>query len=187
MDRASDTPTTASHWCHLCRNGNIRHHDGNRAIFQGKEIFCCPNRVGWLWSTCNVYTDAPMYRVCTSPGDRVPGPRSYALMSPVTFPWRDAVDHMEQVGSTESYGLSLQLSREGLICGPSSGFNLQGSWSVPYHSWRFAYTRWLRTLPIHRKGTSSWNAWWIEEWRRRNPLRLPLLWSSVPIHWRVLY
>ncbi|KKY19742.1 putative cysteine synthase [Phaeomoniella chlamydospora] len=64
--------------------------------------------------------------VCTSPGDRVPGPRSYALMSPVTFPWRDAVDHMEQVGSTESYGLSLQLSREGLICGPSSGFNLQG-------------------------------------------------------------
>ncbi|KAB2574468.1 Rhodanese-like protein [Lasiodiplodia theobromae] len=64
--------------------------------------------------------------VCTAAGDRVPGPRSYALMSPVTFPWRDAIDTMEEVGSTESYTLSLALSREGLVCGPSSGFNLQG-------------------------------------------------------------
>ncbi|KAL1626907.1 hypothetical protein SLS54_002445 [Diplodia seriata] len=64
--------------------------------------------------------------VCTAAGDRVPGPRSYALMSPVTFPWRGAIDTMEEVGSTESYALSLALSREGLVCGPSSGFNLQG-------------------------------------------------------------
>lgn len=60
------------------------------------------------------------------PGDRVPGPRSYALMLPVQFPWRDAVDTIEEVGSIDSYTLSLQLSREGLICGPSSGFNLKG-------------------------------------------------------------
>lgn len=64
--------------------------------------------------------------VCTAAGDRVPGPRSYALMSPVTFPWRNAIDAMEEVGSKESYTLSLALSREGLVCGPSSGFNLQG-------------------------------------------------------------
>ncbi|OJD33805.1 cysteine synthase b [Diplodia corticola] len=64
--------------------------------------------------------------VCTAAGDRVPGPRSYALMSPVTFPWRNAIDTMEEVGSTDSYTLSLALSREGLVCGPSSGFNLQG-------------------------------------------------------------
>lgn len=64
--------------------------------------------------------------VCTKAGDRVPGPRSYALMSPVEFPWRDAVDTIEEVGSPESYRLSLEMSREGLICGPSSGFNLQG-------------------------------------------------------------
>ncbi|GME54370.1 Rhodanese-like protein [Neofusicoccum parvum] len=64
--------------------------------------------------------------VCTAAGDRVPGPRSYALMSPVQFPWRDAIDTMEEVGSAESYSLSLALSREGLVCGPSSGFNLQG-------------------------------------------------------------
>lgn len=56
----------------------------------------------------------------------MPGPRSYALLSPVQFPWRDAVDVIEEVSSVDSYTLSMKLSREGLICGPSSGFNLQG-------------------------------------------------------------
>ncbi|PNS17606.1 Cysteine synthase 2 [Sphaceloma murrayae] len=64
--------------------------------------------------------------VCTAHGDRVPGPRSLALLEPVEFPWRAAVDVIEHVGSKESYKLSMDLSRQGLICGPSSGFNLQG-------------------------------------------------------------
>ncbi|KAF3386517.1 putative siderophore biosynthesis protein SbnA [Penicillium rolfsii] len=64
--------------------------------------------------------------VCTAAGDRVPGPRSYALMRPVEFPWKEAVDAIEEVGSSDSYSLSLKLCREGLVCGPSSGFNLQG-------------------------------------------------------------
>lgn len=64
--------------------------------------------------------------VCTAAGDRVPGPRSYALLAPVEFPWRDSVDAIEEVGSQDSFSLSLRMCREGLICGPSSGFNLQG-------------------------------------------------------------
>ncbi|UNI14203.1 hypothetical protein JDV02_000857 [Purpureocillium takamizusanense] len=68
--------------------------------------------------------------VCTAPGDRVPGPRSYALLAPVEFPWRTAVDHIEEVGSHESYSLSLELIRNGLVCGPSSGFNLQGLYQL---------------------------------------------------------
>ncbi|KAF7680090.1 hypothetical protein GT037_001741 [Alternaria burnsii] len=64
--------------------------------------------------------------VCTAAGDRVPGPRSLALLDPVEFPWRDSVDAIEEVGSKDAFGLSLQLCRSGLICGPSSGFNLQG-------------------------------------------------------------
>lgn len=64
--------------------------------------------------------------VCTAPGDRVPGPRSHALLEPVQFPWRDAVDVVEEVGSRDSYRLSMLLSRQGIVCGPSSGFNLQG-------------------------------------------------------------
>ena len=42
------------------------------------------------------------------------------------FPWRSSVDHIEEVGSHDSFSLSLELCRQGLVCGPSSGFNLQG-------------------------------------------------------------
>ncbi|PFH61101.1 hypothetical protein XA68_18255 [Ophiocordyceps unilateralis] len=64
--------------------------------------------------------------VCTAAGDRVPGPRSYALLAPVEFPWREAVDEIEEMGSHESFALSLDLIRHGIVCGPSSGFNLAG-------------------------------------------------------------
>jgi cysteine synthase len=64
--------------------------------------------------------------VCTAPGDRVPGPRSFDLIQQLTFPWRNVVDVIEEVGAVESFALSLQLCREGVICGPSSGFNLKG-------------------------------------------------------------
>ncbi|KAI1774430.1 tryptophan synthase beta subunit-like PLP-dependent enzyme [Hypoxylon cercidicola] len=64
--------------------------------------------------------------VCTAAGDRVPGPRSFALLAPVEFPWKSAVDHIEDVGSHDSFSLSLDLCREGIVCGPSSGFNLKG-------------------------------------------------------------
>jgi hypothetical protein len=67
-----------------------------------------------------------MASVCTAPGDRVPGPRTYALMAPVLFPWKKAIDTFEEVNSTDSYSYSMQLSREGIVCGPSSGFNLRG-------------------------------------------------------------
>ncbi|KAI0533886.1 tryptophan synthase beta subunit-like PLP-dependent enzyme [Xylaria digitata] len=68
--------------------------------------------------------------VVTAAGDRVPGPRSYALLAPVKFPWKEATDHIEHVGSYDSYSLSLDLCCQGIICGPSSGpssgFNLKG-------------------------------------------------------------
>jgi len=64
--------------------------------------------------------------VTTTPGDRVPGPRSEALLAPVLFPWRDSIDAMEWVGSRDAFTLSMKLCRTGLLVGPSSGFNLQG-------------------------------------------------------------
>ncbi|EUC34895.1 hypothetical protein COCCADRAFT_35472 [Bipolaris zeicola 26-R-13] len=76
--------------------------------------------------------------VCTAPGDRVPGPRSFALLAPVEFPWRDSVDAIEEVGSKDAFSLSLQLCREGLICGPSSGFNLKAEGLFNYLSKRKA-------------------------------------------------
>ncbi|KAM4066221.1 pyridoxal-phosphate dependent enzyme [Hirsutella rhossiliensis] len=64
--------------------------------------------------------------VCTDAGDRVPGPREFSLMSEVKFPYKSAVDVIEEVGSKDSYSLSLDLTRQGIVCGPSSGFTLQG-------------------------------------------------------------
>ena len=38
----------------------------------------------------------------------------------------EIIDAREEVGEQDSFGLSMELSRAGLICGPSSGFNLKG-------------------------------------------------------------
>ncbi|KZZ99006.1 Pyridoxal phosphate-dependent enzyme, beta subunit [Moelleriella libera RCEF 2490] len=70
----------------------------------------------------SVYTIA----VCTHAGERVPGPREYSLMKEVKFPHEAVVDALEEVGARESYSLSLDLTRQGIVCGPSSGFTLQG-------------------------------------------------------------
>ena len=59
-------------------------------------------------------------------GDPTPGPRHFANFSTCGFPWKDTVDELEQIQSVESYRMSMQLSREGLICGPSSGEALVG-------------------------------------------------------------
>lgn len=56
----------------------------------------------------------------------MPGPRSYSLVVPMEFPWRDAVDAIEEIGSSEAYEKSLELSRSGLLVGPSSGMALVG-------------------------------------------------------------
>jgi cysteine synthase len=58
--------------------------------------------------------------------DQVPGPRSFSLLAPVEFPWRDSVDGMEEIASPESFEMSLELCRNGLLVGPSSGLALLG-------------------------------------------------------------
>lgn len=68
--------------------------------------------------------------VCVARGDKVPGPRPRELLEPVDFPWKGVVDDVEDVGSKESYTLSMELCRHGIVCGPSSGFSLQGLFQV---------------------------------------------------------
>ncbi|KAF4991727.1 hypothetical protein FGRMN_7638 [Fusarium graminum] len=48
----------------------------------------------------------------------------------VEFPWKRAVDHIEEVDSHNSFSVSLDLCRNGIICGPSSGFNLKGLYQL---------------------------------------------------------
>ncbi|EUC59851.1 cysteine synthase B [Rhizoctonia solani AG-3 Rhs1AP] len=65
--------------------------------------------------------------VCTSLNDRIPGPRMYSLLEPVTwFPWREAIDTMMEVSSPEAFEYSLHLCRNGLLVGPSSGMAMLG-------------------------------------------------------------
>lgn len=64
--------------------------------------------------------------VCTNAGERVPGPREYSLMEEVKFPYKEAHDALEEVSAPDSFSLSLDLSRQGIVCGPSSGITLKG-------------------------------------------------------------
>ena len=65
-------------------------------------------------------------RVCCPVGDIIPGPRTFPLVEKCGFPWKQTLDAVETVESVHAYRLSMILSREGLICGPSSGMNLKG-------------------------------------------------------------
>ncbi|KAJ7273207.1 tryptophan synthase beta subunit-like PLP-dependent enzyme, partial [Mycena rebaudengoi] len=57
--------------------------------------------------------------VATAPEDRVPGPHSLNVLRDIEFPWREAHDVVEEVGSFEGYEKSL-------LVGPSSGLALVG-------------------------------------------------------------
>ncbi len=60
------------------------------------------------------------------PYDSVSGVRTSNLLTEIKFPWKSMVDHMEEIGTTDSYAKSLQLARHGLLAGPSSGLALSG-------------------------------------------------------------
>ncbi|KAE9973411.1 hypothetical protein EG327_009098 [Venturia inaequalis] len=59
-------------------------------------------------------------------GDPTPGPRHFPGFESSQFPWRETIDTFQHVASVDSYEKSMQLSREGIICGPSSGEALCG-------------------------------------------------------------
>ena len=60
-------------------------------------------------------------------GDETPGPRNFDGFHTCGFPWGEVMDTSVDVASVDSYRMSMLLSREGLICGPSSGQALQGT------------------------------------------------------------
>jgi cysteine synthase A len=56
----------------------------------------------------------------------VPGPRTRNLLNEVAFDWKETTDEFVEIGTIESYAQSLNLCRNGLLVGPSTGFNVQG-------------------------------------------------------------
>ncbi|KAJ0159995.1 putative siderophore biosynthesis protein SbnA [Colletotrichum tanaceti] len=59
-------------------------------------------------------------------GDPTPGPRHFYGFHTCGFPWKGTVDAQQEVSSADAYRMSMRLSREGIIAGPSSGEALQG-------------------------------------------------------------
>ena len=64
--------------------------------------------------------------VARSPNNPVPGVRTPNLLREIAFDWRKVTDHIEEIGTKESFEESLKLCRAGLMVGPSSGFALAG-------------------------------------------------------------
>ena len=64
-----------------------------------------------------------MYNVL---GDPIPGPRHFPGFESSNFPWRETIDDFEDIASVDAYSMSMQLCREGIIAGPSSGEALCG-------------------------------------------------------------
>ena len=73
-----------------------------------------PRAKGRIKSVCNVF------------GDPTPGPRHFPGFESSSFPWKETIDAFQTVASADAYDMSMQLSREGLIAGPSSGEALCG-------------------------------------------------------------
>lgn len=62
-------------------------------------------------------------RVANNP---VPGVRTSNLLREIAFDWKSVLNHQEEVGTVESFKMSMALCRAGLFVGPSSGFALVG-------------------------------------------------------------
>jgi cysteine synthase len=58
--------------------------------------------------------------------EAVPGVRSRERLKEIDFAWEQAADTLVEVGTKESFRLSLKLCQAGLMAGPSSGFVLAG-------------------------------------------------------------
>jgi cysteine synthase/rhodanese-related sulfurtransferase len=56
----------------------------------------------------------------------VPGVRTRNLLSEIAFDWKSNLNYQEEVGTADSYKMSMNLCRAGLFVGPSSGFALVG-------------------------------------------------------------
>ena len=61
-----------------------------------------------------------------APNNAVPGVRTEARMREITHPWRESADAIVEVGTRDSFKQSLDLCRNGILGGPSSGFALAG-------------------------------------------------------------
>ena len=54
----------------------------------------------------------------------------FSMIQKIDFPWRATIDALEEIDAPSSYAASIDLCRQGIICGPSSGMGYQGLFNV---------------------------------------------------------
>jgi cysteine synthase/rhodanese-related sulfurtransferase len=64
--------------------------------------------------------------VIRTPNNPIPGVRTRGLLNMIAFDWKKHTDSFEEIGTKESFEKSLELIRNGIVVGPSSGFALSG-------------------------------------------------------------
>jgi rhodanese-related sulfurtransferase len=64
--------------------------------------------------------------IIREPNNPVPGVRTGNLLQEIAFDWKGTVDKTVEIGTVESFEKSLELYRNGIMAGPSSGFALAG-------------------------------------------------------------
>ncbi|KAK0737726.1 cysteine synthase [Schizothecium vesticola] len=95
------------------------------------SVFCATIGTGGCITGTGTYLKArkPSVKtigVCNIQGDPIPGPRHLSGFHTSPFPWRETIDIFENVAAVDAFRMSMQLSRHGLISGPSSGQALCG-------------------------------------------------------------
>ncbi|TDZ61130.1 Cysteine synthase [Colletotrichum trifolii] len=95
------------------------------------SVFCSTVGTGGAITGTGVYLksqkpEVKVIGIFNKFGDPTPGPRHFHGFHTSGFPWQGTVDTRIEVSSVDSYRMSMRLSREGLIAGPSSGEALHG-------------------------------------------------------------
>lgn len=99
---------------------------------QGKiTIFCAGLGTTGTLSGAGRYLKSKTKNITTvavvrAPNNPVPGVRTQNLLAEIAFDWKASCDFIQTIGTADSYKTSLELCRNGLLAGPSSGFALAG-------------------------------------------------------------
>ncbi|KAL8733933.1 MAG: hypothetical protein Q9181_003384 [Wetmoreana brouardii] len=126
LDGSADLEANPKGQCFLYDHWNRRY-----SFQQGKSLLHTDGRgLGCITGT-GLYlksrnSSVKVVGVCNVFGDPTPGPRHFPGFESSKFPWRETIDDFEEVPSIEAYNISMQLCREGIIAGPSSGEALCG-------------------------------------------------------------
>ncbi|MDD4556619.1 MAG: pyridoxal-phosphate dependent enzyme [Alphaproteobacteria bacterium] len=127
-------------WCNLNQYSNLNNPVGHYKI-TGEEIknqlendiqlfYSSLGTTGSMTGISEVLKNAnsalKTIGVVRKPNNPVPGPRTLNLLKMIDFDWQKSCNEIISCSTFEAYAKSLELCRNGLLVGPSSGMNYYG-------------------------------------------------------------